>query len=140
MRWFTLIGIVIVTFCALSFALRLPPPTLDAQPSPKSSASSAPPKAVVCTITAYTTSEGETDSTPNLTATMVHPTCGWSVAVSRDLLTWLGGRIYIPGRGVRKVEDLMAPRWNLRIDILMPTEEMAMEFGKKEKKVIFLGI
>jgi len=143
MKWVTLVGLVIVTLGALFSAIRLPPPTVTVKPTQTHNTfymMAQPPKVVTCTITAYTTSEDETDSTPNLTATMVEPTCGWTVAVSRDLITWLGGRVYIPGRGVRKVEDLMAPRWHLRIDILMPTKEMALEFGVKKKKVIFLGI
>ena len=143
MRWITLIGLVIITLGALLFTIRLPPLTVTSKPTQIHNTFymvAQPPKVVTCTITAYTTSSDETDNTPNLTATMVEATCGWTVAASQDLITWLGGRVYIPGRGVRKVEDLMAPRWHLRIDILMPTKKMALEFGVKTKKVIFLGI
>jgi len=104
-----------------------------------SSVLAQPPKEVVCKITAYTNSPEETNE-DSLTATMVEPTPGKTVAVSRDLISWLGGRIYIPGIGVRHVEDLMASRWTKKIDLLMPTKEKAQAFGVQEKRVIFLGL
>jgi hypothetical protein len=49
------------------------------------------------------------DSRPDLTATMEKPIPGWTCAISRDLVKagWLGRRIYIPGLGIRYASDIM---------------------------------
>lgn len=99
----------------------------------------APPKVINATVTAYTNCPSETNE-DKLTATMKEPKAGWTVAVSHDLRGWLGGRIFILGIGVRKVEDLMNSRWTKKVDVLMPTKEKALEFGAQEKKVVYLGL
>lgn len=97
-------------------------------------------KSTLYTITAYTPHKSETNNNPQLTATMEKPIPGGSCAVSRDLIHWLGGRIYIKGIGVRRVNDLMNARFEKRIDICVPKKEYAKKFGKKNNVVVvFLG-
>lgn len=85
------------------------------------------------TLTAYTARSSECDETPHVTAMMVKPRPGRTIAVSRDLFDdgWTFGRsVYIAGFGVFVVEDLMHRRHTQRIDILMGTVSEAREFGK----------
>lgn len=60
-------------------------------------------------ITFYYPTDGSTTGT---TAIMKRANPGKTVAVSRSLAAkgWLGRKVYIPGIGVRIVEDLMHPR------------------------------
>jgi len=97
------------------------------------------PTSLICFITAYTNSIKETNSDNQNTATMEKPIAGWSCAVSRDLIHWLGGRIYIKGIGVRYVNDLMNKRFEKSIDLFMGEVKQAKEFGRQKHKVIFLG-
>jgi len=90
------------------------------------------------TMTAYTASEDETNENPEKTAIMESPIPGWTCAVSRDFIQFLGDRIYIEGIGVRKVNDLMNVRYTKRIDILVGTKRQAYRIGKQSKAVIFL--
>lgn len=90
-------------------------------------------------ITSYTASKRECNNDPFRTATMSKPTVGKTVAVSRDLIHWLGGWVYIEGIGVRKVEDLMNNRFSNRIDLLVATVKEAKVSGIQERRVVFLG-
>lgn len=89
------------------------------------------------TVTAYTASKDETDDTPYKTALMERPVSGWTCAVSRDLMRFLGDMVYIEGIGVRRVNDLMNERFEKRIDVFVGTKEQAREIGKKERRVVF---
>lgn len=96
-------------------------------------------KVVEVTLTAYNAVRTQTDSDPTKTALMRKPIPGKSVAVSRDLQHLLGSEIYIPQLGVRIVNDLMAPSHSKKMDILVPTEQMAKNFGKQENvRVVIL--
>jgi 3D (Asp-Asp-Asp) domain-containing protein len=90
-------------------------------------------------VSAYTARKEECDTTPNKTATMVHPTVGTTVAVSPDLAHWLGKWVKIEGVGIRKVEDLMNSRFTNRLDVLMPSVKMATQFGRKDLQVVLIG-
>jgi 3D (Asp-Asp-Asp) domain-containing protein len=81
------------------------------------------------TVTAYTARIEETNCDPENTSIMETPVVGWTVAVSRDLAHLKGQRIYIPGFGVRRVNDLMNSRYTRRIDILVGTVEEARIIG-----------
>jgi 3D (Asp-Asp-Asp) domain-containing protein len=70
---------------------------------------------------------------------MTKPKVGRTIAVSHDLIHWLGGWVYISGVGIRKVEDLMNERFTLKIDLLVGTVEEAKKWGIQERRVIFLG-
>ena len=91
------------------------------------------------TVTAYTARECETDEDPEHTATMEQPIAGRTCAVSRDLMHWLGGRVYIEGIGVRRVNDLMNERFSKRIDVFYGTVKEAKTLGKQTRTVSFLG-
>lgn len=95
-------------------------------------------KIVTVTLTAYTASFAECDSTPHLTANGSLALVGM-VAVSRDLekLIPLNSYIYIPEYGVYKVTDRMNSRWNKRIDILAGNKKAAKLFGKQEKEIYY---
>lgn len=90
------------------------------------------------TATAYSPRVQETDSTPWETATLTRCVEGRTLAVSQDHMDWLGRRVYIPGYGVRVVEDLMNKRYKDRIDFFIENTAKAARFGKKKLKVILL--
>lgn len=98
-----------------------------------------PVTAIKARITAYTSSPAETDSTPGRTAIMEKPIPGWTCAVSRDLAHWLGGRVWIEGVGVRRVNDLMNERFKRRVDVLVGKPKDAASVTADERKVVFLG-
>ena len=86
------------------------------------------------TITAYSPREGECDEDPFITASM-EPVRHGGIAVSRDLFNqgWtFGKRVYIPGYGVYRINDLMNVRWSERIDMFFFSTEEAKAFGNKE--------
>lgn len=91
------------------------------------------------TVTAYTPRESETDSTPEFTAIMSRSRPGYTAAVSRDLLRYLGRRIYIEGVGVYGLEDVMNPRFKKRIDLMFGDVRKARAFGKRKMTVIVLN-
>jgi 3D (Asp-Asp-Asp) domain-containing protein len=104
-----------------------------------SQASSLAPKYAVLTVTAFTNRPQETNNCPR-TATMEQAVPGWTVAVSRDLIHWLGGRVYIEGVGVRRVNDLMNARHEQTLDLLVGTVGDAVEWGRQERMVVYLGL
>jgi len=84
---------------------------------------------VTVDVSAYNAVRRQTDADPQRNAIMRKPKPGLSVAVSRDLAHLLGQEIWLEGLGVRQVDDLMHPRYERRVDILMPGERQAREFG-----------
>lgn len=85
-------------------------------------------------VTAYSSSEDETDSTPHVTASGTKTRDG---VVASNLFP-LGTRIKIPelfGNRVLVVEDRMHGRFTDRIDIWMPSKWSALRFGKKQAEV-----
>ena len=90
------------------------------------------------TASAYTSSVGETDSTPNLAAwgDILKPGMK-SIAVSRDLLDMgltHNQEVRIEGfDGTYKVLDKMNKRWEKKIDIYMGNDiKKARQWGKQE--------
>jgi len=82
----------------------------------------------IVTLTTYKASEGETDSTPNITASgfkITNPKKHRIIAVSRDLKKKykFGQKIRITGagkyNGTYRVHDVMNKRYRNRIDILI---------------------
>jgi len=98
-----------------------------------------PVQHMVCTVTAYTNRVSETNSDPGRTAILEAPKAGWTCAVSRDLMHWLGGKVYIEGIGVRRVNDLMNRRFTGSLDLYMGKVKDAVRFGKQRRQVVFLG-
>jgi len=92
------------------------------------------------TVTAYTARKKECDSTPDKNAIMERPRAG-TIAVSRDLHRqgWsLGKRVYIDQVGVYRIADLMHPRWENKIDVLLASVKEARRFGVKESTAVLL--
>jgi len=90
------------------------------------------------TITAYSATVAQTDETPYKTALMQRPISGWTCAVSRDHVEWLGDRIYIEGVGVREINDLMNEQFTDRVDLFVGNKKQAMEIGKSRHKVVVI--
>jgi len=85
-------------------------------------------KPEIVTLTTYKASEGETDSTPNITASgfkITNPNKHKIIAVSRDLKKKykFGQKVRITGagkyNGTYRVHDVMNKRYRNRIDILI---------------------
>jgi 3D (Asp-Asp-Asp) domain-containing protein len=88
----------------------------------------------VVTVTTYTVSAGQTDSTPLITASgykldSLNPKKQKVIAISRDLKRKykFGQKVRVKGAGkldgVYTVRDLMASRWRKKIDILINPDE-----------------
>lgn len=101
---------------------------------------SAPQYAVM--VTAYSSSEGQCDSSPHLTATGT-PVRRGIIALSRDLLRqfnpaapfgW-GDRVHVEGLGEFIVEDTMSGRFARRADIWFPDSVSAAAWGIRELKL-----
>jgi 3D (Asp-Asp-Asp) domain-containing protein len=101
----------------------------------------------VVTVTTYTVSTGETDSTPLITASgykldSVNPKKQKVIAISRDLKRKykFGQKVRVKGAGkldgVYTVRDLMAKRWTKKIDILINPDES----GTKIRRVKIYNI
>lgn len=101
------------------------------------SVAGAAPAPMTVTLTAYTASAAETDSTPELSA------CGRTranqIALSRDLfrVKYHCGdqvRVYRPDTGrwhTYVVWDTMNARYTRRADILMSSRTAALNFGRR---------
>lgn len=89
------------------------------------------PRTVV--VTAYLARPGDK------TAIAENPEPGWTCAVSRDLVDWLGGKVWIEGVGVRYVSDLTHQRFQKRVDVLVGKPREVASIGNEERRVIFLG-
>jgi len=96
------------------------------------------PEPMELTATAYSPEKSQTDDTPYQTAIMTRPKKGWTVAVSRDLMGYLGRRVYVKGMGVFRVEDLMAKRFKKSIDFFFDSKREAVKFGKRKVEAVFL--
>lgn len=86
------------------------------------------------TVTAYSSSEDETDSTPNVTASGTRARDG---VIASNLFP-MGTQLRIPdlfGDRVFVVEDRMHRRFRDRIDIWMPSKWRALHFGKQLAEV-----
>lgn len=119
------------SFATLQIAKVLKPPTINNFVSL--------PASVKCDITAYTGNQCK-ENEKSTTAIMDKPKAGWTCAVSRDLIHWLGGQVYIEGIGIRKVNDLTDKKCHSpTIDIYVGNPKEASNFGRQEKQVIFLG-
>ena len=95
------------------------------------------------TLTYYSPDKEQTDNDPYITAFLVRVRVGF-VAVSRDLMDrgWTPGkRVYIPGKGVYIIADLMNERKGNWIDVFVNTEQEADELGITRNVVasLFLG-
>lgn len=95
------------------------------------------------TVTAYNADPAQTDSDPEITASMRRVKPG-TIAVSRDLFNkgWVfGKKVRIEGLGIYEINDLMAARHNKAIDIFLAgSTASAMAFGKRRTTAALLSI
>lgn len=99
------------------------------------------PVAIV-TVTAYSAEPSQTDSDPDIAASMRRVRPG-TVAVSRDLFDkgWVFGRkVRIEGLGIYVINDLMAARHGNSIDIFIGNAQQCQAFGKRRVHAALLSI
>ncbi len=93
------------------------------------------------TVTAYSPTVRETDSTPLINACNESVAEG-QIAVSNDL--WLAGwvcgkRVWVQGRGIYRISDRMNRRFKNRVDIFFFSTKDARRFGHKTLIVALLA-
>ncbi|OIN98953.1 MAG: hypothetical protein AUJ49_12205 [Desulfovibrionaceae bacterium CG1_02_65_16] len=94
------------------------------------------------TVTAYNAEPMQTDSDPNVAASMRRVRPG-TIAVSRDLFDkgWVFGRkVRIEGVGIFEINDLMAARHDKSIDIFIGNNQQCQAFGKRHIRAALLSI
>lgn len=94
------------------------------------------------TVTAYNAEVSQTDSDPEIAASMRRVRPG-TIAVSRDLFDrgWVFGRkVRIEGLGIFEINDLMAARHDKCVDIFLGTTHQALAFGKRRTRAALLNI
>ena len=99
-------------------------------------------KPIEVTVTAYSPTVMQTDSSPYITAFNKKVKPG-TIAVSRDLFLagWTPGRkVYIYQIGVFEIADLMHRRKSNHLDIFFWTRDQAIQFGVKKSRAILLDI
>lgn len=95
---------------------------------------------VSVTVTAYSPSVDETDSTPYETSSL-KPVRPWIVAISRDLynIGWTEGKyVYINQVGRFEILDKMKYSKTMSVDIFFTTKAQAIKFGKRENVLMAL--
>lgn len=99
-------------------------------------------KSTSVTLTAYSSSVGQCDATPYLTASDQSVHIG-IIAVSDDLMNELGlrfgQRVLIPGYGLFEIQDRMHHRWYRRVDIWQENHEVARRFGNRTGTIIWVN-
>ena len=94
------------------------------------------------TATAYNADAAQTDSDPDISASMRRVKPG-TIAVSRDLFDrgWVFGRkVRLEGLGIFEINDLMAARHNKAVDIFIYSNSQAQAFGRRRIKAALLNI
>lgn len=90
------------------------------------------------TVTAYTASADECDSSPETTA-YGHPSRpGITAAVSEDRAYMAGRWVLVPGLGKYRVEDKPNPRLRNTLDVMVKDKKRARKIGRKKRRVILL--
>jgi 3D (Asp-Asp-Asp) domain-containing protein len=94
------------------------------------------------TLTAYSSTPDQCDSTPHITASN-KPVRHGIIAVSDDIVKELGisfgQKVLIPGHGVFEVQDRMNPRWHRRVDIWHSDREAARLFGIQKGTMLWIA-
>lgn len=67
------------------------------------------------------------------------PVPGITVAVSRDMKSWLGHWVWIEGIGMRKCTDLMDERFKNSMDVLFHDGVQALKWGRAVKPVLYFS-
>ena len=93
-----------------------------------------PRRVIYVTVTAYSSTPDQCDSTPFITASGEFVRDG---IIASNFLPF-GTKVRFPehfGNKIFTVEDRMHPRYSNRVDIWMPTREQAKKFGIKRLKM-----
>jgi 3D (Asp-Asp-Asp) domain-containing protein len=98
------------------------------------------------TVTAYSSTTDQTDSTPFVTASNTRVRRG-IIALSRDLLREFtpgapfgyGDQVELEGQGRFVVEDTMHPRFDKRVDIWFPNRAAARRWGVQRFQLAHLS-
>jgi len=88
-------------------------------------------------VSAYSSSVDETDSTPNVTASGTRTHDG---VMAANFLP-IGTRVQLPdlyGDKIFIVEDRMHRRFSDSVDVWMPSKAAAMHFGRKTSRIVVL--
>lgn len=92
-------------------------------------------------VTAYTATPSQCDSTPHITASNIRVRLG-IVALSRDLERQFdlkfGDKLVLEGLGVFEFQDRMHSRWRNKVDIFMFDYQKALHFGVKKTYMVIL--
>jgi 3D (Asp-Asp-Asp) domain-containing protein len=94
-------------------------------------------KRMTVVMTAYSSTEDQTDDTPFISATGEHVFDGMVAANFLPFNTY----IQIPkmfGDKIFVVKDRMHPRFSDRVDIWFPDRESALKFGKRTLEIVIL--
>jgi 3D (Asp-Asp-Asp) domain-containing protein len=94
------------------------------------------------TVTAYNADPAQTDSDPDIAASMRKVRPG-TIAVSRDLFDrgWVFGRkVRLEGLGIFVINDLMAARHDKAIDIFIGSNAQCQAFGRRHIRAALLNI
>ena len=97
------------------------------------------PKVISVTVTAYSSTVEETDSSPFITASGTYVKHG---VIACNFLKF-GTKVTFPELFKEKVfivEDRLAPKNRHKVDIWFPTKDMALKFGVKRTEMIILGM
>ncbi|MBE0597060.1 MAG: 3D domain-containing protein [Desulfuromonadales bacterium] len=93
------------------------------------------------TLTAYSSTVDQCDSTPHITASQQSVRPG-VIAVSDDLVKEMGLRfgqkVLIPGHGIFEVQDRMHSRWQRTVDIWISDRKAALLFGKRQGTLLWV--
>jgi 3D (Asp-Asp-Asp) domain-containing protein len=93
------------------------------------------------TLTAYSSTVDQCDSTPHITASQQSVRPG-VIAVSDDLVKEMGLRfgqkVLIPGHGIFEVQDRMHPRWRRTVDIWVGDRKAALLFGRRQGTILWV--
>lgn len=99
-------------------------------------------RTIPVTLTAYSSTPDQCDSSPHITASN-KPVRHGVIAVSNDIMKELGigfgQRVLIPGHGVFVVQDKMNPRWHRRVDIWHDDREAARLFGIQKGTMLWIA-
>lgn len=90
------------------------------------------------TVTAFTLSAKETGGRTRHTSIMTKPVPGWTMAISRDKMKYLGKKAYIDGFGVGRIESVMRKGVKNTVDVLVGSKAQAKKIGRSKRKVVIL--
>jgi 3D (Asp-Asp-Asp) domain-containing protein len=119
-------------------AVQVPPAQTQPAPSAPAATSSASPKQITVKATAYTAS---CEGCSGVTATGINIKANPNekvIAVDPSVIP-LGSKVYVEGFGEATAADTGGAIKGNRIDVFIPSEQAAINFGVKQLKVTILN-